>query len=352
MRPLTIGLPVYNGMPFLRETIPSLLLQTDGDFTILAIDDGSTDGSLEFLNSVQDRRLRVVSQENRGLTATLNRMLHEIDTPWLMRHDADDIALPTRVEITKRFIRLFPESGMFYTEARYLQRGRSVAAFRTTRADPATLRSLTLKGQLLAICHPTVTLNVNKVLAVGGYRFNFHVEDIDLWWRMAIHHEIRFIPEVTTYIRHNAASISANNLERQSVNMLYIQYLLLSHVYRRQPRPHDMVEPTLSAMLNRSQLQFRARMRLANIHFANQDYMSAGLYLARAALRSPAHFAQRVCDEMNRHSIVTNGENPQVFLKAGSSLWPNEASPTGEVSAGSKSGADISDSCASSGVKP
>ena len=67
MNRLTIGLPVYNAMPFLEESLTSLLCQTDSDFTILAIDDGSTDDSLEYLLSVKDPRLTVVHQANGDL---------------------------------------------------------------------------------------------------------------------------------------------------------------------------------------------------------------------------------------------------------------------------------------------
>src|ERR1700692_3965269 len=94
---LTLGLPVYNAMPFLPQTLDSLLRQSYEDFELLVIDDASTDGSLGYLKSIKDSRLRLISQENRGLTATLNRMLAEANTPWLVRHDADYIAFPHRV---------------------------------------------------------------------------------------------------------------------------------------------------------------------------------------------------------------------------------------------------------------
>jgi glycosyltransferase involved in cell wall biosynthesis len=223
MTKLTIGLPVYNAMPFLVESLESLLRQTDSDFTILAIDDGSTDGGLKYLQSVRDSRLRILTQANRGLTFTLNRMLREVNTPWLTRHDADDIASLDRVAVTKRYIEQFPKGGMFYSDARYYQDGRSVGSFRTTRAAPERLRKITKSGYLLSICHPTVTLNVEKTIAVGGYRFNLHVEDIDLWWRMVLSHDVHYIPKVTAYFRHNTSSVSAANLESQSVNTLKVQ---------------------------------------------------------------------------------------------------------------------------------
>src|SRR6185437_15724131 len=78
MRPqLTIGVPVFNGMPYLPEAIESLLSQTYSDFEILIVDDGSTDAGPEYLRSIKDKRIRILRQPNQGLTATLNRILAE-----------------------------------------------------------------------------------------------------------------------------------------------------------------------------------------------------------------------------------------------------------------------------------
>jgi glycosyltransferase involved in cell wall biosynthesis len=331
MTNLTVGLPVFNAMPFLEESLESLLRQTDRDFKILAIDDGSTDSSLKYLRSVKDSRLSIVTQPNRGLTFTLNRMLREVDTPWLMRHDADDVAAANRVAVTKQFIEQFPDAGMFYSAARYYQEGRSVGTFRTTRATPDELRQITASGYLLAMCHPAVTLNVEKTLVLGGYRFNLHIEDVDLWWRMALRYDIRYMPEVTAYVRHNTASVSMGSLECQSINALYVQYLLLSHLHGWRALPYDLVRVHLARYVDKPQLTFREQMRSANICYSQKDYSKAWKHLARAAIASPAYFARRVFYELRGSDIVFNGENPSMFLRQRDVLWPevaDSATPT------------------------
>jgi hypothetical protein len=326
MSNLTIGLPVYNAMPFLEEGLDSLLRQTDGDFTILAIDDGSTDSGLKYLRSVKDSRLRVMTQPNRGLTHTLNRMLYEADTPWLMRHDADDVALPDRVAIVRRSIELFPEAGMFYSEARYYQNSRSVGTFRSSRGTPDDLRQITTQGYLLAICHPTVTLNVDKAISLGGYRFDLHIEDIDLWWRMALSYEIRYLPQVTTYFRHNEASVSTANLEPQSMNTLYVQYLLLSHLHGWLPSTYECVRGHLEQNIDRAKLACREEMRRANILFGQRQYGKACVHLGKAAMAHPSYFAKRVLYELHTDGVVFNGEEPSQFLRQRDLFWPEEES--------------------------
>lgn len=324
MSMLTVGLPIYNAMPFLPETISSLLLQTYPDFKILAIDDGSTDDSLNYLKSIDDPRLQVLSQQNSGLTSTLNRMLKEVDTPWLVRHDADDIAYPNRIKMIMDYIKRYPDAGMFYSYASYYQNNKSFGTFRTTKAPPEVLHHLTKAGYLLAICHPTVTLNVKKTINLGGYRFDLHIEDIDLWWRMALAHEIRLIPEETVGFRLNVNSVSSSNLEKQSINTLFVQYLLLSHLWNINPLSYDFVKGKLSQLLNKRKLEFRANMRLANIQIGQRNYLGAIKYGLGASLASPKDFLDRFTYELGQKSIAVNGEDTKLFATYCNSLWAEE----------------------------
>jgi glycosyltransferase involved in cell wall biosynthesis len=322
MKLLTVGLPVYNAMPFLPRTLESLLRQTHEDFELLVIDDGSTDGSLDYLKSVKDRRLRVLSQENRGLVATLNRMLEEATTPWLVRHDADDLAFPERLALTVDAIQNHPDAGMFYSFARYCQDERIFGTFRTTSASPEQLRELTRAGHLLAICHPSVTLNVAKTTDLGGYRFNLHVEDIDLWWRMALKYDIQLIPVATVAVRHNAASVSARNFERQCINTLFVQYLLLSHLWNLSPLPYEQAARRLGVLVNRKQVRFRENTRLTNISLSQKQYFAAAKHAFLAVGASPSHLLKRVLYEFRPEAAVVNGDDPKRFREHEELLWP------------------------------
>jgi glycosyltransferase involved in cell wall biosynthesis len=116
---VTVGLPVYNAMPYLPEAMDSLLAQTSSCFEILATVDGATDTSFEYLRSIRDPRLRILTQPNLGVTRTLNRMLRECRTSWLVRQDADDVSHATRIERLVAAIRESPDAGMFYSLANY-----------------------------------------------------------------------------------------------------------------------------------------------------------------------------------------------------------------------------------------
>lgn len=319
---LTVGIPVYNGMPFVQEAVESLLRQSHRDFDLLVIDDGSTDGSLDYLRSVQDPRLTVLAQPNRGLTATLNRMLDEVGSGWLVRHDADDVAHPDRLAVLAGAAEAHPDAGMFYTRARYHQEGRSFGYFRTTAGDPATLRLITRAGYLLSICHPTVMLDVGRVRALGGYRFDLNAEDVDLWWRMALAHDIRYLPEVTLGFRLNPGSVSSSRLSLQMVNTLYVQYLLLSELWGLQPLAYERVAPTLEAMVPQRRLRFRERIRRANIRMGQRRYLNAAGDLVAALASSPRDFTARALYELGRSGLTVYGEDPLRFIAADPPLWP------------------------------
>ncbi len=318
---ITVGLPVFNAMPYLPEALNSLLEQTATPFEILAIVDGATDGSLAYLRSLREPRLRILAQPNMGLTRTLNRMLRECRTPWLVRQDADDVSFPIRIKRLVDAIREYPDAGMFYSLANYYPQRRAMGSFRCSRGSPAELREIVRSGYLLSICHPTVALNVSKTLALGGYRIGLHNEDGDLWWRMALEHDIRCIPEALVGFRQHTSSVSSRNLANQVVAGLYVQYLLLSHLWKRSPRPFDQISNLLAALLPADQLQAKKRLRSFNMLLAEGRRWAAFSAFAGAMQASPSYVMKRICNEFLTSHSVTNGIRPQLFFERRKALW-------------------------------
>ena len=100
---------VYNGEKYLKESVESVLSQTFSDFEFIIINDGSTDGSTEMLQSYSDSRIRLYHQENRGLTASLNRAISLAKGKYIARQDADDISMEMRFEEQFRFLERNPD---------------------------------------------------------------------------------------------------------------------------------------------------------------------------------------------------------------------------------------------------
>jgi glycosyltransferase involved in cell wall biosynthesis len=96
--PISVGIPFYNCERFLPDAIRSVFAQTYQDWELILVDDGSTDRSLEIAKSVDDSRVRVLSDGmNRKLSARLNQIASEAKYDLLARMDADDIMFPKRL---------------------------------------------------------------------------------------------------------------------------------------------------------------------------------------------------------------------------------------------------------------
>lgn len=332
MQPLfSVGIPVYNGMPYLPESLESVLRQTYPHFEVVVVNDGSTDGSLEYLQSVRDPRVRVISQTNSGITTALNRALQEARTPWLVRLDADDVAHPERLALLSEAIERYPNAGMFYSDAENYRHSRAISKLRTTQGSPEDLRTITESGYLLSICHVTTALNIAKTRSLGGYRFNLYVEDLDLWWRMALHHEIIFLPKVTVSVRLHADSTCVSNLETLTLNTLYVQYLLLSYLWRLPALAYGVVSHRLRDLINQRHLHYRHEMWLAGGCLGAGQYRMALPHLASAILNSPGDFINRLRYAFFPNQSVHRGEDPRLFQRRQNLLWSSNEPLPGEA---------------------
>ena len=94
---ITVAMPVYNAGRLLQPALMSIVKQTCTDWEFLVIDDGSTDGSLEFISHIKDARIRVIKDGlNKGLAARLNEAIDLARGRYFARMDCDDISYPER----------------------------------------------------------------------------------------------------------------------------------------------------------------------------------------------------------------------------------------------------------------
>jgi glycosyltransferase involved in cell wall biosynthesis len=180
----SILLPVYNARHHLAQVMSDLLAQTFSNFEIIAVDDGSTDGSAELLKSCDDQRLRVISfPENRGLVATLNVGLSEARGTWIARQDADDRCRGDRLELQRGLILGNPDAVLVYSRARLInERGWWRGAMRPP-LDEAGLRwDLCFRN---TVPHTSAAFPTGLVRdELNGYAGDNVTADFDLWSRL------------------------------------------------------------------------------------------------------------------------------------------------------------------------
>src|SRR4030066_138114 len=95
---VTVGIPFFNNQDTLPDAIRSIFAQSFQDWELLLLDDGSTDGSLQIAQSIDDPRVRVISDGcNRKLPARLNQIIDLARGQYIARMDADDLCGITRL---------------------------------------------------------------------------------------------------------------------------------------------------------------------------------------------------------------------------------------------------------------
>ena len=104
MTTLTVLMPVYNAMPYVPSAVGSILDQSFPDFEFLILDNGSTDGSGKYLQSLADPRVRLFHTEHQGLASARNFLIERARTEFFALMDADDLAHPDRLRTQIGFI--------------------------------------------------------------------------------------------------------------------------------------------------------------------------------------------------------------------------------------------------------
>src|SRR5262245_17189068 len=112
MTDVTVLMTVYNGMPYLPLAVDSIFNQKLRDFRFVIVDDGSTDDTGDYLRGLTDPRVVTLWQSNQGTAAAANFGLKHCETEFVARMDADDIALPTRLDKQRDFLLAHPEVGL------------------------------------------------------------------------------------------------------------------------------------------------------------------------------------------------------------------------------------------------
>lgn len=107
---VTVSIPFYNPGAVFIHSINSVLLQTYTNLEVLLVNDGSTDGSLELAQSIQDPRVKVINDNmNKGLNYRLNQIIDIASGDYLARMDADDLMALDRIEKQVDFLLNHPE---------------------------------------------------------------------------------------------------------------------------------------------------------------------------------------------------------------------------------------------------
>ena len=189
MVPLTVLLPVYNAEETIGLALQSVLQQSFSDFELLAVDDGSTDGTMAILQqkAAEDPRIRVLPEPHRGIVGALNAGLSELGPGcrYVARMDADDRMHPRRLEKQVHALESQPQWGLVASCVQLDPPGGGMQAY--VDWMNALVHSEDISREIFVespLCHPSVLLRRTVLEQFGGYREMGWAEDYDLWLRI------------------------------------------------------------------------------------------------------------------------------------------------------------------------
>jgi glycosyltransferase involved in cell wall biosynthesis len=181
----SIVLCTYNALPYLEECIQSLLQQTYADFELIIVDDGSTDGTIAYLNALTDQRLRIIPLDtNRGLIFARNKGFEAAKGRYIAIMDADDIAHPARLEEQRKILDSgdVDVCGSFHISLDSKSGKRRSRRSATSDSDIRALLSI-----YCPLCNPSTSARAD---VLRRHRYNPaypHAEDYGLWCDIATH---------------------------------------------------------------------------------------------------------------------------------------------------------------------
>lgn len=199
MPKISVVIPLYNKGPHIKRALGSILAQSVTDLDVVVIDDGSTDNGAHLVEQVKDSRIRLLRQENRGVSAARNRGIREAQSDLIAFLDADDEWEPDHLETLLFLHREFPEAGAFTTAYKIFEdNGKAsypnfaeIPSAPWSGLIPNYIRSAALGSPPVWTSAVAVPRSVFDQVGLFVERINMG-EDLDMWLRIALKYPIAF----------------------------------------------------------------------------------------------------------------------------------------------------------------
>ncbi len=193
---ISVVIPTYNRLSLLKETVDSVRGQTFRDFEIIVVNDGSTDGTADWLATQPD--LKIINQDNRGIAASRNAGIMNSAAKWVAFLDHDDIWNPDKLLIQAEFISHNPEIAL--VAAKHVRLGKNMVRRPSIHWAKGDLYSRVFSESFI---HTSSVMIKREVLnQIGGfptcYRF---ADEFDVWLKVSAKYDIAYVDVPLVFIR-------------------------------------------------------------------------------------------------------------------------------------------------------
>ncbi|MCX7677677.1 MAG: glycosyltransferase [Spirochaetes bacterium] len=192
----SVIIPVYNRIETIQRAIGSVLSQNHTDFELIVIDDGSCDGTRRVL-ATYGRKIRIISQEHRGVSAARNEGVRNAHGEWILFLDSDDAFLPGKMRAHCEFIKQNPSLLLHQTDEMWIRNGRRVNPRQKHKKREGDIFIPSL--QLCLISPSSACIHRSVFEKYGMFDEKLPAcEDYDLWLRVCWKEHIGLIPQIFT----------------------------------------------------------------------------------------------------------------------------------------------------------
>lgn len=319
MYEVTVLMTVFNGMPYLAEAVDSILCQSLSNFKFVIVDDGSSDGTADYLNAISDPRVSIIRQENGGTAAAANHGLENVTTRFVARMDADDISLPTRLSKQLAFMKQNSDVGVLGTQVVPVGsagHGKSLAL----PSDHEELFSDMMNCKH-GLAHSSVMIDANRLKSIGGYWSLRLIDDWDMMLRMGEISRLANLDEVLVHYRVHSGSLNGTGMLRMQRSIAYAVELARRRQADMPPISYEaFVEaldtaPFLHRLAERARVFALTQYRIAVADQCGGRKIAGTLRLGFAALCSPRRTFDRVSRMMRFSGRPQPPSRPQVSAR-------------------------------------
>ncbi len=214
----------YNAANYISESIRSILDQTLGDFELLIVNDGSTDHTVDVINTFKDPRIRLIQNDkNRGLVYTRNVALTEARGSYVAILDSDDIAIHDRLEAQYNFLQEHPEIALCGGHGIVIDKnGAQVKDNRLIVPVGADKIKMTLLF-LNTYVNSTVMFKTSVLKELNGYRDYAPAEDYELFTRISDKYPIDNLDKILVKYRDHDSNTSVVQSETAKLKVIEIK---------------------------------------------------------------------------------------------------------------------------------
>lgn len=240
----SVVIPLYNKELSIVNTINSVLAQTNQNFEVIVVDDGSTDSSAKQVRGIDDSRIKLIQQKNQGVSAARNLGIKQARYEWVALLDGDDLWKNNHLSEIERLIKQYPEGKIFGTSFDYSD-GRPIATPEKAQSSYQITNYFIEAAKYIVLSSSTVVINRSCFDKVGFFNTNLtHGEDVEMWARLGKVYNIIKTPTKTAIYRVDAENRTTlckdlNHLHVYHFNLedydsieerVYYEKLILNHM--------------------------------------------------------------------------------------------------------------------------